>query len=193
MTEIKRSEKRPQARVKKSDWLNLALEVLEEGGIQAVRVEILAARLKVAKSGFYYHFRDREDLYEKMLDHWLIMYGAPLIGERMAEAESPRERLRVVADFVDKAGLSRLDVAVRQWARQDPKVRRVWREQAKKRIAFIRGFFEGLGFEGDDLEMRTRTFVAYQTSERDLFDDLSVRDREKIRGLQIALLTQGVD
>ena len=71
MTEIKRSEKRPQVRVKKSDWLNLALEVLEEGGIQAVRVEILAARLKVAKSGFYYHFRDREELYEKMLDHWL--------------------------------------------------------------------------------------------------------------------------
>jgi hypothetical protein len=38
--------------------------------------------------------------------------------------------------------------------------------------------------------MRTRTFVAYNTSERDLFDDLSVKDREKMRSLQIALLTQ---
>ena len=111
----------------------------------------------------------------------------------MAEAASPRDRLRIVADVVDKAGLSRFDVAVRQWARQDPKVKRVWRAEMKKRIAHIRGFFAELGFEGDDLEMRTRTFVAYQTSERDLFDDLSVRDREKIRGLQIALLTQGVD
>jgi AcrR family transcriptional regulator len=190
MTEIKHPGTKPKTRVKKSDWLKLALEVLEEGGIQAVRVEIMAARLNVAKSGFYYHFRDRDDLYEKMLDHWLTMDGAPLVRERMAEAVSPQDRLRIVADVVDKAGLSRFDVAVRQWARQDQKVRRVWRAEMKKRIAHIRGFFAELGFEGDDLEMRTRTFVAYQTSERDLFDDLSVKDREKMRSLQIALLTQ---
>jgi AcrR family transcriptional regulator len=190
MSQRKQSIGKPKARVKKADWLGLALDMLEEGGIQAVRVELLAERLGVAKSGFYYHFRDREDLYEKMLDHWLTLDGMPLVRERMSETSTLAERLRIIADTVDYAGLSRFDVAMRQWARQDPKVKRIWRAEMRKRIAHIRGLFESLGFEGDDLDMRTRTFIAYQASERDLFGDISSKDREKTRALQIDLLTR---
>lgn len=176
-------------RVSKSDWLKTALDALEEGGIQAVRVEHLAARLGVAKSGFYYHFRDREDLYDKLLDHWLTLDGTPLIKERQLEGASPRDRLRIVSEIVDSAGLSRYDTAIRQWSRLDPKVRRVWRQEMNKRLAHIRGLFAALGFEGDDLEMRTRTYVAYQVSDREIFGDLSAGERAKLREMRIDLLT----
>ena len=39
-------------------------------GIVRVRVERLARDLGVAKSGFYWHFRDRADLLKQMLRYW---------------------------------------------------------------------------------------------------------------------------
>ncbi|WP_425045234.1 TetR/AcrR family transcriptional regulator [Primorskyibacter sp. S87] len=189
MTQIKQSGGTRKPRVSKSDWLKMALDVLEEGGINAVRVEHLASRLNVAKSGFYYHFRDREDLCDKLLDHWLTLDGTPFFKERMREEASPVERLRTISEVVDRVGLSRYDTAIRQWSRRDPKVRRIWKAEMLKRLAHIRGLFAELGFEGDDLEVRTRTYVAYQVSDRDIFGDLSHKERSKLRELRIDLLT----
>lgn len=189
MSQIKKKQHDRKARVSKTDWLNAGLDVLKESGIEAVRIERLAGRLGVAKSGFYYHFRDREDLRQKLLDYWLALDGSPLLRERMLRAASPQERLRIVADVVNDSELSQLDSAVRQWAQTDLKVRRVWRKEVNKRLEHIRGIFSQLGFEGDELEMRVRTFVAYYSSEGTMFSDLSTKDREALRDLRIALLT----
>ena len=168
----------------------MALDVLEEGGIRAVRIEHLSERLGVAKSGFYYHFRDRGELFDKLLEHWLTLDGTPFSRERLTAGASPEERLRKVSELVDKADLSRYDAAIRQWARLDPKVRSVWRKEMTKRLAYIRGLFAALGFEGDDLEMRTRTYVAYQVSDREIFGDLSATERAKLREMRITFLTR---
>ena len=59
-----------------------------------------------------------------------------------------------------------------------------------KRLEHIRGLFRNVGFEGDQLEMRVRTFVAYQVSERELFSELSAKDRSRIRKLRLELLVK---
>ena len=168
----------------------MALGVLEEGGISSVRIEVLASRLGVAKSGFYYHFRDREDLYEKLLDHWLALDGSPFFRERLQRGATPQERLQIVSEVVDEARLSRYDFAIRQWARLDKKVRRAWNNEMKKRLEHIRSIFRDLGFEGDELETRVRTFVAYQVSDLEIFGDLSSKERDNLRARRIDLLTR---
>lgn len=176
-------------RVKKRDWLTKALELLVAGGIEAVRVERLASKLGVAKSGFYYHFRDRADLYDAMLKHWLDLDQEPITKLAEYPDASPAEQLQIVAELVDRADLSRYDFSVRQWARQDPKVRRIWRAEMKKRIGQIRDLFSALGFEGAELEVRTRLFVAYHVTERDLFPDLTSAERAKMRERRVEYLT----
>ena len=99
MTQIKASTDGRRARVSKSDWLKAGLEVLKKSGIEAVRVERLASNLGVAKSGFYYHFRDRHDLCKQMLDYWLALDGMPLLRERLLRAASPEERLKIEKPF----------------------------------------------------------------------------------------------
>jgi len=190
MTQIKKNRSASKKRVSKKDWLDAALDLLRSGGIEAVRVERLAERLGVAKSGFYYHFRDRNGLQDALLDHWVQLDGTPLMEERRFAEATPAERLKIVAEVVDAADLSRYDFAVRQWARHDARVRRIWRKEMNKRIIHIRGLFSELGFEGDQLEMRTRMFVAYQVSERDLFTDLSAKQRARLREHRLKLLLQ---
>ena len=141
MTRIKASQEGRKTRVSKTDWLDAGLDTLKRSGIEAVRVERLAAQLGVAKSGFYYHFRDREDLCNKMLDHWLAMDAAPLLRERLFKSITAEERLRIVSEVVDSEDLSRFDMAIRQWARSDLRVRRIWRKEMTKRLEHIRGIF----------------------------------------------------
>ncbi|WP_108861447.1 TetR/AcrR family transcriptional regulator [Ruegeria sp. Alg231-54] len=190
MTQIKGGKTVGKKRFSKQDWLDSALDLLRTGGIEAVRVERIADKLGVAKSGFYYHFRDRADLHKALLDHWVQLDGVPFLEERQFSEATPVEKLAMVADVVDSADLSRYDNAIRQWARQDPKVRRVWRKEMNKRLEHIRGLFRNVGFEGDQLEMRVRTFVAYQVSERELFSELSAKDRSRIRKLRLELLVK---
>lgn len=190
MPESKANSTQRKARVSRTEWLEAALEVLKDNGIEAVRVERLAARLGVAKSGFYYHFRDRNDLYQKMLDHWLALDASPLLKERLFKSATPEERLKITAEVVDDAQLSQFDAAIRQWARKDLKVRRIWRREMNKRLDHLRGIFALLGFEGDDLEMRVRTFVGYHVSEREIFGDLSKKERDALRDMRIRLLTR---
>ena len=188
MTQINNRGSERKRRVSKQDWLNAALELLCTGGIEAVRVERLAELLRVAKSGFYYHFRDRKDLHRALLEHWLWLDGSPIPDNRAPAEVPPADRLAIVAEIVDRDNLSRYDFAIRQWARQDPKVRRIWRSEMNKRLDYIRGLFSSLGFEGDDLEMRVRVFVACQIGERDLFTELSAKERARLRKLRLEML-----
>ena len=190
MTKSAAKTPRTKPRVSKQDWLHTALDLLKSGGIESVRVERLAEKLGVAKSGFYYHFRDRENLYAALLKYWIELDHAPMRAMDRLLDETPAERLAIISEIVDRKDLSRYDFAIRQWARQDPKVRRIWRTEMTKRIALLRDAFQQLGFEGDQLEMRTRLFVAYHTSERDLFSDLLAKDRARLRALRLELLLQ---
>ncbi len=184
MTQIKR-----ERRVSKQDWLLAALDLLKSGGIEAVRVERLAAELNVAKSGFYYHFGSRAGLHEALLDYWLSLDQKPIEEVHRPAGSSPVSRLAFVYEYVDRAHLAQFDSAIRQWAHKDPKVRRVWRKEMKQRLVFIRQLFSEIGFTDAELEMRTRLFVAYQASERELFQDLTAKDRKRLLDLRLKLLT----
>ncbi len=190
MSEIPPPKTGRRPRVSKLDWLNAALRELKDHGIEAVRVERLAASLNVAKSGFYYHFADRDHLCRALLDHWLNTDGVPAAHQKKLKDPSPEEVLLHTIEIVDKYTLGQLDMAVRQWARSDPEVNKVYRREMRNRIRHIRGIFETLGFEGDQLEMRTRTFVATTTSEYQLFSDLKAADRRRIQKLRVKMLIQ---
>ena len=43
-------------------WLDAAYEVLTESGVEAVKIMPLAKRLGLTRTGFYWHFRDRDAL-----------------------------------------------------------------------------------------------------------------------------------
>src|SRR5699024_10204424 len=59
-----------QARTPRSSWITQGLEVLADGGVDAVRVEPIAAQLGVTKRGFYGYFAGRDQLLTEMLATW---------------------------------------------------------------------------------------------------------------------------
>ena len=75
---MKKSPRRK--RVSKAEWLAQSLEVLAAEGVQGVRVERLARDLGIAKAGFYWHFRDRRDLMQSLLDYWTHLRRLAAVG-----------------------------------------------------------------------------------------------------------------
>lgn len=175
--------------VSRETWLKTALDVFEKEGVRAVRVETLAKRIGVSKSGFYWHFENREDLIRALLKYWEDLENSPisaLVSEGPVDAASV---LAMVADIVDREDLSRLDAAIRQWAKTDPEVARAYRAKLTRRLHVIRTLFSELGFSGAELEMRVRTFVCYVSSERDMFEDLCWEERKALADLRMQMLT----
>jgi AcrR family transcriptional regulator len=126
------------------DWLKAALSRLASHGIESVRVEVLARDLGVSKGSFYWHFHDRRDLLDRMLSLWEAG-ESEWFEVRPADDSTATRWARVVARTADPEHV-RLEVAVRNWARTEPRVARRVAELEQRKIALIAGVLRDVGF-----------------------------------------------
>ena len=188
MSEIRKRPRRRRA--SRSDWIETALPVLKEEGARAVRVEDLARRLGISKSGFYWHFKDRRDFLMKLLDHWEHEYTEIISGNPEVQRLAPKERLRRTMEMVLDLDLAEYDLSMRAWAAEDPVVARRVGRVYRVRLDFVEQAFAELGFEGKELEMRTKLFVCYQSWEKVTFSRESKKALRALIPRRLALLTK---
>lgn len=182
--------KKNQPRRKKVDWLRAALEVFESEGIEGVRVERLARDLNVAKSGFYWHFKDRDQLYDELLGLWEQESTQDVTTSDEIISLPPEDRLLRTAYLIWEHDLARFDLPFQAWAQRDPKVLARVRHVYDQRLSWIRQMFLELGFKGADLEMRTRLFVGYHSWERTALPRLSKAQAKRLIKRRVDLLVR---
>ena len=166
----------------RDDWISAALAALAEGGIEAVKVERLAARLGVSKGSFYWHFKDRPTLLAALLDLWDGNFTQQLIDEAAGLA-TPAARLRKVAELALAATMegvdsARAEAAVQAWATTDEAAAKRLRGVEEVRIDYIAGELEAAGMPGAQarsmgkaLYMALLGLYAARGYNRDLADD----------------------
>lgn len=181
---------RKMKRVSKDEWLQKALEVLRRQGIEAIRVERIAAELGIAKSGFYWHFRDRDDLIRQMVDYWAQEFTEVVSANLELLKGSPEARLRRIARLILDHDLTQYDLAFRAMAEADPALARRVNKVYKARLDYIGSIFRDLGFKGEELDMRTRLFVCYHSWERTTFMRQSRSSLRAMIARRIELLTR---
>jgi AcrR family transcriptional regulator len=177
-------------RVSKADWLAAALEELERGGVDAVRIEQLARKLGVAKSGFYWHFQDRPDLLREMMRFWEHEYTGVVADNPEVTALEPKRRLLTTAEMILDHELTRYDLAMRAWAAHDKSAAGAVAEVYRKRMNYTRRAFRELGFTGAELDMRTRLYVCYHSWERTTFGSQDKASSRRSIKRRIELLTR---
>ena len=183
-------EKTGRRGVSKAEWLEAGLQALCERGGAALTIEGLARSLGIAKAGFYWHFKNRGELMQQLLEHWVEETTAVVTADEDLLALDPKARLVRTAEMVVDDDLARYDMAIRQWALEDALTAQAVRKVDRLRMDFVRAAFAELGFTGDDLEMRTLLFVGYQTWEAAMFTQLSRQRRRALITKRVALLTR---
>ena len=179
-----------QRRVSKHEWLEKGLELLEGEGIAAVRIDRLARELKTSRSGFYWHFKDRAELCEAMLDYWAHEFTEIITNNPELAKGPPKERLRKMMEMIFDLDLTRFDVSMRAWADADAAVAKQVRRVYDIRYQFIRDIFAELGFSGTELEMRARLCVCYHSWELPMFTQVSKKSLRELIPRRLALLTR---
>jgi len=81
--------------VDRTVWLDAARAILIEQGIDAVKVEPLAAMLEISRSSFYWHFKNRQKLLDALLGYWTDVNARVLRSLVEPHESDPRERQRI--------------------------------------------------------------------------------------------------
>ncbi|WP_397583536.1 TetR/AcrR family transcriptional regulator [Sphingorhabdus sp.] len=145
------------------DWIAAAREMLIEGGISAVQISPLAGRLGVTRGGFYWRFKNRQDLLDQLLLDWENSNARHFLN-RLAEAGTPRERMdRLIDLWMEERQFDpRLEAAIRQWALIDEPVRKRVRIVDLGRISAIADILLQAGFDAIQAEARARLTYFHQ-------------------------------
>jgi AcrR family transcriptional regulator len=131
-------------RLNRRDWVDVGIEILSSKGADAVRVEALARRLNISKGSFYWHFKDRSDLLEAILEEWEARQSDwNTEGEGVS---NPVERWARLFELLSQPSYARLETAISSWARQDEKVALRVASADRKRIAYLSRVFREIGF-----------------------------------------------
>ncbi len=151
-------------KVTREDWLNVAMEILIRDGVSDVKILTIGERLGVSRSSFYWYFKSRQDLLDRLLEHWersntdVLVAHAELPSDTITEAV-----LNLFRCFVDEGGFDhRLDFAVREWARRDTAVRHVIDKGDRTRHAAIARMFERFGYPARESDIRARVLYFQQ-------------------------------
>jgi AcrR family transcriptional regulator len=149
----------------KAQWVGAALETLRKAGVGAVRVERLAADLGITKGSFYWHFRDRGELLDALLEHWAREMTDAEFERLEAMPQGLRPRLVALAEDVLERGMGRYDPAIRAWARTDRKVAAAVAQVDRRRVRALAAFFEEGGFTPAQARTRARLFYTFLLGE----------------------------
>ena len=156
-----RGQQRPLGR---EIWLDTARQALIEEGTAGVEINKLAKRLRVSRGGFYWFFKDRAELLEKLLEYWV--QTSTVLFERILQApdrNGMEEYLAMTNLWVDENEYDpKWDGAVRDWARTSEIVRKVVQAVDSKRIAVLELIFNDMGYKGKEANVRARVMYYHQ-------------------------------
>jgi AcrR family transcriptional regulator len=175
--------------ISRAEWLQTAAKILESKGIEGVKIETLARTLGVSRSGFYWHFKNRDELLDHFLDFWLHEVTEVITENPKILELDPLSRLRRTAEIILDYDLVRYETSIRQWALSDERVAEVVASVNQKRMDFVGGALQELGFSGEDLEMRTLLFACYHSCETFMFREIPPERRRQLIKKRVALIT----
>lgn len=172
---------RKAKRLERDHWIRAALELLATEGVGGVRIVPLAERLGVTSGSFYWHFKNRRQLYDALLEYWEHeMTDAAIEAARRFDGP-PEQRIWGLMEQVMSGGLARYDLAIWHWAQSDAKARRVFDRTLEKRFAFAAWMFRQAGFSRSQAEARGRMMVVYMMGESTLIPDEPGKRRRFLR------------
>jgi AcrR family transcriptional regulator len=150
-----------QRRLTRDDWITAALAAIADGGLAAVGVEPLAARLGATKGSFYWHFENREALLAAAISRWEQETTTDVVAEITAARDAPASQFRrLVAGVIERAEQDRVGPALLASAGHlavAPVLERV----TAARLDLITMVFRRLGFT--QAQARRRALLAYSS------------------------------
>jgi AcrR family transcriptional regulator len=151
-------------RTTRDEWLKTAMDTLISDGVEKVKVLTIAQKLNSSRSSFYWFFKSRKDLLDQLLEAWKSKNTQPLLERAERPAATITEAvLNIFECWADEDLFdTRLDFAVREWARRSGSVRRALDKADNQRLDAITQMFVRHGYDPHEAVIRARTLYFMQ-------------------------------
>jgi AcrR family transcriptional regulator len=193
MTDVSERDISGRDLIGRDSWIEAGLKELGHGGVEAVRVEVVAQRLGVTKGGFYRRFKDRRALLDAILEAW--QRGRIAAIEKQVELGGPsaRERLRslirLYSERLNPEGIA-IELAVRQWARSDAAAAAAVASVDATRLRIVAQLYRTLGLSADDAQARALLFYSFIFGQSLIFLEGAARRCATLTTVLADLLTE---
>lgn len=152
-------------RASRETWIDAAYALFVTEGIEAVKIMPLAKTLNLTRTGFYWHFTDLSELQDAIIKIWQTR-NTGIIRERCAApAQSLCAALFNLIDcWIDNDLFDApLDLAIRNWARNDARLKALVDQSDDDRLVAVKTLFERFGHTGEAAHYRALTVILTQT------------------------------
>jgi len=166
-----------ESRLSKTDWLRYGLEALYLYGLRGLNVEPLAEHIGVTKGSFYWHFKDRNDFCECLVQYWEYDLNTVVIEKIQSLSGTAEERIKSLMELVLNEELGKYDSDIRAWAAFDDIAEQAVARVDKQRMGFVKSLFEEIGFSNKDADVRSRIFYLHFIGEFSVFKDKKERSK----------------
>lgn len=162
----------------RADWLEAAIGIFIDEGVDAVRITRLADGLGVTRGSFYWHFKSRDELLAGIIAFWAQKNARSVILATRHAQTLDGGMLDLFSCWLDPQRFDPgLDMAMRDWARRSSDVRQNIRQADRECIAAIKAFFQRMGLEAIEANTRARTTYFSQIGYYAMGLDESLKDR----------------
>jgi AcrR family transcriptional regulator len=197
VTVAEASEQEARSSLTPSDWIEAAIGLLIDQGIDAVRVDGLARQLNVTRGSFYWHFKDRDDLLVSVLTSWRDSATDQIIERfNTRHSEDPKALLRELISLPFRgesaAEAASIELAIRGWARRDAMARQAVDAVDERRISYHAQLFSALGFPIAEARSRGFALYAYEVAESLLSHQGTEAQKAQRRELVERLMLSGL-
>jgi AcrR family transcriptional regulator len=148
-------EKSDLSNLTRQDWVDQGLIVLANSGVEKVRVEPLAKLMGVTKGSFYWHFKNREELLEAILQDWIASQTSSIIEQvDKLDGDATTKLLHLFELAIEDDG--QVENALRAWSTNDAKIAKALAQVDQRRLDYTRELFLEVGFEPLEAMVRAR-------------------------------------
>jgi AcrR family transcriptional regulator len=171
-------------------WLKVARDHLIRYGISSVKVKRLAKARRVTRGGFYWHFRNLDDLLLTLLTDWEINNSRAVLAA-LQSAGSPTERFaRLIDVWIEEKDFNPdYDTAVREWALTSKAVRAAVQRVDYQRIDAIKNVMLAAGYNEAEASIRARVAYYHQVGYYAMRERETAEVRRRNAHLYVKILT----
>jgi AcrR family transcriptional regulator len=174
----------------REDWLAAARKALIASGIDDVKVERLAAKMRVSRGSFYWHFENRRDLLDALLNDWEVRNHFEMAQIRTRWSRSEPDLSEIVAIWIGgDPNFPSYDMAVRGWARKSESVSEAVVRIDEAWVALIAELFRREDYSEDESFVRARVIYFHQIGYHALGIHEEISERIRLAPLYYKALT----
>jgi AcrR family transcriptional regulator len=177
-------------RLTREDWIAVARKALITSGVDDVKVDVMARRMKVTRGSFYWHFESRQDLLNALVEDWETNNRREMDDIRSLVATQGDALVELFRVWLgEDPSFPAFDIAIRVWARKTPAVSRLVRKIDDAWIALLQEQLERLGMTQPESFVRARIMHFHQVGYFALSIEEDLAERARLAPFYYAALT----